>query len=488
MKTSILTIVLTVVISTTILASCKSTTSLGENSVSATASTGLSDQVRGNAPVAAGNEEFNLRTPDKKPTYGDDSAQCVLNYYLYRQSFRDWENSGDEFYFDDLMPAWTYVFVHCPGYRVNTFINGVKIYEHRISKLPDNQKKNAIDTLMSIYDERILYYGEEAFVLGEKATAMVKHCPEKTEDIYKLLQKVVKLNKYNTANHLNVYYMQYAVFMHEAGKLSLEELIDIYLEVDEIANHNVSQNNPASAEYAGGISSIEQLMLNYLECDIMQNVFGPKYMADSTNVELLKKIIGLMAYKKCYDQPVFRNALRQLNRMEPTPRLLMIQGNFYYNDANYTEAINSYRRAAESFSDKEVNERYEAWMKIAEIQLIQKAYQNAKSSVQRALDLKSDDPDALILLGDIYLFGAGTCGTAIIAKHAGFWAAFDKYTRARNLSNDPVIQSKANNGISNARRGFPLTSDLFFNNLKPGQSVTAPCWIGETVIIRASDS
>jgi hypothetical protein len=127
-------------------------------------------------------------------------------------------------------------------------------------------------------------------------------------------------------------------------------------------------------------------------------------------------------------------------------------------------------------------------MKIAEIQLIQKAYQNAKTSAQRALDLKPDDPDALILLGDIYLYGAGTCGTTIIAKHAGFWAAFDKYTRARSISNDPVIQSKANNGLSNARRGFPLTSDLFFNNLKPGQTVTAPCWIGETTTIRASDS
>ncbi|MFO7722801.1 MAG: hypothetical protein R6V49_06210 [Bacteroidales bacterium] len=488
MKTSILTIVLTVVISTTILAACKTTTSLGEPAVTATAPASLSGQTESTVPVAAGKMEVNLKTPDKKPTYGDDSAQCVLNYYLYRQSFRDWENTGDMFYFEDLMPAWTYVFVHCPGYRVNTFINGVKIMEHRISVVPENQKRGAIDTLMMIFDERILYFGEEEFVLGEKATMMVKHCPEKTEEIYALLTKVVKMNKLNTPNHLLVYYMQYAVFMHEAGKMTLEELIDIYLEVDEIAHHNVSLNNPASAEYSEGISRIEQLMLNYLECDVMQSVFGPKYQADSTNVDLLKKVIGLMAYKKCYDQVVFRDALRQLNMLEPTPKLLMIQGNFYYNDGDYTEAVNSYRKAADSFTDKEAKEKYEAWMKIAEVQLIQKSYQNAKSSVQRALDLKSDDPDALILLGDIYLYGAGTCGTTIIAKHAGFWAAFDKYSRARNLSNDPVIQSKANNGIANARRGFPLTSDLFFNNLKPGQTVTAPCWIGETVTIRASDS
>lgn len=487
MKTSVLTILFSLLLSSAIIGACKTTTSVADkHSANPEAINAFNNEINDDNYIPG--TSITINSPDKKPEYGDDSAQCVLNYYLYRQSFRDWENTGDQFYFDDLMISWTYVFNHCPGYRINTFINGVKIYEHRISQLPDNRKQPAIDTLMMIYDERILYFGDEAFVLGEKATAMVKHCPEKNEALFALLKKVVEKNKLNTGNHLLVFYMQYAVLLHEEGKMSLEELIDVYLEVDEIASHNVALKNATSEDYSEGIRRIEQLMLNYLECDVMQSVFGPKYIADSTNVELLRKIIGLMAFKRCYDQPVFRNALRQLNRLEPTPRLLTIQGNFYFNDGNYTEALKSYQRAFESFTDEEVNEKYEAIMKIGEIQLLQKQYTSAKSSAQRALDLKPDDPDALLLLGDVYLFGAGTCGTAFLAKHAGFWAAFDKYQRAKSLSDDPIIQSKANNGINNARRGFPLTSDIFFNNLRTGQSATAPCWIGETVVIRASDS
>jgi tetratricopeptide (TPR) repeat protein len=165
----------------------------------------------------------------------------------------------------------------------------------------------------------------------------------------------------------------------------------------------------------------------------------------------------------------------------------MIQGNFYFNDGNYTLAAESYAKAYESFTSEETKEKYESALKNAEIALIQKQYQTARTWAMRALSLKSDDPDALIMLGDIYLYGAGTCGTSFIAKYAGYWAAFDKYQRARSLSNDPVIQSKANNGINNARRSFPPTSEIFFNQYTLGQTVTAPCWIGETTTIRASD-
>jgi tetratricopeptide (TPR) repeat protein len=428
------------------------------------------------------------QSPDKKPVYGSDSAQCVTNYYLYRQSFRDWENSGDDFFFEDLLPSWTYVFIECPGYRENTFINGIKILEYRISKLPENQRNGAIDTLLSIYDQRILYFGQEDFLLGEKATAMVKYYPQKMEEIFNLLSDVVKRNKLNTPNHLLVFYMQYAVDMKEAGKLDIEKLIDIYLNVDEIAHYNVTLNNATSPEYKDGIERIEQLMLKYLECGIMEKVFRPKFMADSTNLDLCKKIVALMAYNKCYDQPLFRSALNQLNRMEPTPKLLMFQARFYQSDGNYTEAVKSYLKAAESFPATEVNDKIEALLKAAEIQITQKQYQSARANILKALEIKSDDPAALIQLGDVYMYGAETCGSSFIAKYAGYWAAYDKYLKAKGLSNDPSVQNKAAEGMNNSRRRFPPTSEIFFNGMKPGQTVSSPCWIGESVTVRASDS
>lgn len=484
MKARFLPIVFTMLLSTAMMASCNASATMQQNPA---VKSGVTKAKPDTLPVAAPAGGI-MKAPDKKPTYGDDSAQCVLNYYLYRQSFRDWENSGDMFYFDDLLPSWTYVFVHCPGYRVNTFINGTKIYEHRISLLPEKERNGAIDTLLMIYDERINYFGDGPFVLGQKATAMVQYYPDKTEALYDLLAKAVKQNGRSTPNHLLVFYMQYAINMYDAGKITIETLIDIYLEVDEIAHYNMDLNNETSVEYAGGIARIEQMMLNYLECSVMEDVFLPRFQADSTNLDLCKKIVALMAYNKCYDQTLFRRALNQLNRMEPTPKLLLFQARFYQNDGNYTEAEKSYIKAAESFGPGESDDKFDAYLKAAEVQLFQKKYTQAKSSVLKALEIKSEDASAHIMLGDIYLYGAETCGSTIIAKYAGYWAAYDRYQRARNATSDPSLQSKANEGMNNAKRRFPPTSELFFNSLKPGQTATAPCWIGETVTIRASDS
>jgi tetratricopeptide (TPR) repeat protein len=488
MKAGLLTIIFSVALSTALLASCSTTASVKDHAGPAlTEADATPDPAITTLPTVKKNPVLPPVIPDKKPTYGDDSAQCVQNYYLYRQSFRDWENSGDMFYFDDLLPYWRYVFDHCPGFRVNTFINGAKIYEHRISILPPNQKQQAIDTLLMIFDERIKYFGDKANVIGLKAAAMVQHIPENTAEVYKVLREVVKLNKVNTANHLMVFYMQYAVRYFEEGGMTLGELIEVYIEVDGIARHNISLNNATSSEYRESIERIEQLMLDYLDCNVMQEVFMPQFLADSTNVELCRRIMGLMAYKQCYQQLVFRRTLNQLNRMEPTPRLLMFQGNLFASEGNYEEALKAYTNALRGFTAEQVNEQYEAHMKMAEIYLLQRQFQNARASAMRALGVKPDDAEATMMLGDIYFQGRETCGSTFDALHSGAWAAFDKYQRARSLSDSPALQNRATNGMQHARSRFPSTRDIFFNNRKLGDTFMAPCWINETVTVRASD-
>ncbi len=489
MKAGFLTIFLQVALSTAIFASCSTTTAVTDRTPDhTTEQAGVTAQLPTGVEMNGDINELHAPdTPDKIPTYGEDSAQCVMSYYLYRQSFRDWENSGDMFYFQDLLPYWTYVFTSCPGFRLNTFINGARIYEHRISLLPHNERQPAIDTLLMIFDERIKYFGNEAVVLGLKAVAMVQHMPENTKEVYEVLKRVAELKKLNTPNHLMVFYMQYAVRYYEEGGIPLSELINVYIEVDGIARHNISLNNASSPEYRESIERIEQLMLDYLDCNVMQDVFMPQFLADSTNVELCRRIMGLMAYNQCYQQPVFRRTLNQLNRLDPTPRLLMFQGNLFSSEGNYEEALTAFKKALKGFKEDQIDDRYEAHMKKAEIYLLQRQYQNARASAMRALGVKPDDAEANLMLGNIYLQGRETCGSSFDAQHSGAWAAFDRFQRARNLSTNQSVQNRATEGIQQARSRFPLTRDIFFNNRTLGQTFTAPCWINETVTVRASD-
>jgi tetratricopeptide (TPR) repeat protein len=492
MKAGFLTVLLSIALGLGVMVSCTSTAAVSSTGDQQQSSVENNDAVPPVAvPVPKVKEVVEYTPPaipEKKPKYGQDSAQCVMNYYLYRQSFRDWENSGDMFYFNDLLPYWTYVFQNCPGFRINTFINGARIYEHRISLLPAGEKRPAIDTLMLIFDERVRYFGDKPSVIGLKATALVQHRPENNQEVFDLLKEVIELNKLNTPNHLMVFYMQYAVNLHEAGTMPLEDLIEVYIEVDGIARHNITNNKAESKDYRESIERIEQLMLDYLDCDVMQSVFMPQYLADSTNLELNRRIMGLMAYKQCYAQPVFRRALNQLNRTEPTPRLLMFQGNLFYSEGNYPEALKAYGKAINDFGVEQKDERYEAHMKTAEIHLLQRNYQQARAAAYSALENKPDDAEATVMLGDIYFQGRETCGSSWRAQHAGAWAAWDKYQRARSLSDSPSVQNRANTGIQNARNRFPNSGQIHFQNERTGQSFTAPCWINETVTIRASDS
>ncbi len=492
MKAGFLTIVLSMTLVMGMIASCTSTAAVSSKGDQQEVSPEKKEsEVPKAIPVPKVTEIVKYTppaVPDRKPTYGADSAQCVMNYYLYRQSFRDWENSGDMFYFEDLLPYWTYVFQNCPGFRLNTFINGARIYEHRISVLPPNEQRPAVDTLLLIFDERIRYFGDKPAVIGLKATALVQHRPENNREVFDVLKEVVELNKLNTPNHLMVFYMQYAVNLHEDGDMPLGELIEVYMEVDGIARHNIANNPAEASDYRESIERIEQLMLDYLDCDVMQNVFMPQFLADSTNIELNRRIMGLMAYKQCYSQPVFRRALNQLNRTEPTPRLLMFQGNLFYSEGNYAEALKAYGNALNGFTKEQVNERFEALMKSAEIHLLQRNFQQARAAAYRALEVKPDDAEATLMLGDIYFQGRETCGTSWRAQHSGAWAAFDKYQRARSLSDSPSVQNRATNGMQHARSRFPNSTQIHFQNERTGQSFTAPCWINETVTIRASDS
>jgi len=85
----------------------------------------------------------------------------------------------------------------------------------------------------------------------------------------------------------------------------------------------------------------------------------------------------------------------------------------------------------------------------------------------------------------MYAASAASCGGSDeIASRAGYWAAVDKFIKARNV--DPSVTDDANKGIATYSSYFPTRERLFFNDIKEGSSYNVGCWIGETTTVRAS--
>ena len=89
------------------------------------------------------------------------------------------------------------------------------------------------------------------------------------------------------------------------------------------------------------------------------------------------------------------------------------------------------------------------------------------------------------MIGDLYAASAKDCGDGDFYSKVAYWAAVDKYFQARNV--DPEVAELAQTKINTFTQYFPATEQIFFHDLKEGDSFTVECWINETTTVRSSD-
>jgi hypothetical protein len=84
----------------------------------------------------------------------------------------------------------------------------------------------------------------------------------------------------------------------------------------------------------------------------------------------------------------------------------------------------------------------------------------------------------------MYAASAAECGDNDLTKKAAYWAAVDKYRKAKNADEDVV--DIANKRIEIYTKQFPGTETIFFYDLKEGDPYTVGCWINEKTTVRAA--
>ena len=110
---------------------------------------------------------------------------------------------------------------------------------------------------------------------------------------------------------------------------------------------------------------------------------------------------------------------------------------------------------------------------------------NARNAALESSRLNPSDGRPYILIGDLYYSTASSCGgDTPVSKRAGYWAAADKYAKAKSVSSDENVINVANAKYNAAYSGFPNNEELFFENIAVGSSYTVSCWYTETTIVR----
>ena len=84
----------------------------------------------------------------------------------------------------------------------------------------------------------------------------------------------------------------------------------------------------------------------------------------------------------------------------------------------------------------------------------------------------------------MYAASASDCGSDELTKKVTYWAAVDKYKKAKSV--EPDLAAAMNKKIKAYQAHFPPTELLFFHNLNEGDSYKIECWINENTTIRAA--
>lgn len=420
--------------------------------------------------------------------FGDDSATCVKNLSLYYEFFQQWKKSGYKSEaVNDAVGPWRWAFLNCPQGSKNIYLHGEAIIEKHLLKnaATKEDKDKYIDTLMMLYDNRIMYFGQRGFVLVKQGVDLYKYRPEDYEKVYNILKEGIALRGDKSTGSSLVYYFRAAEKMVLDGKEDVAILVDIFDQTMQIVENNLkSAEGDDIANWENVKGNLELSFEPYASCENLIGIYQKKFSETPEDVELLKKITKILDKKGCDDSELFFQATENLHELEPTPESAYLMGKMYLNKKkDYSTAINYLKEAADTYGSEDEKANTYFFLAYAYFQLQQ--YSMSRSYCYKNLEVEPNSGKTYILIGDCYSFSAADCGDNDLTKHVAYWAAVDKYYKAKAV--DAEVTDIANSKINTYSRYFPGKETLFFHGLNVGDSYTVGCWINETTTVRSSD-
>ncbi|MCX6234635.1 MAG: hypothetical protein NT175_07925 [Bacteroidetes bacterium] len=426
--------------------------------------------------------------------YGQDSLACIENLSLYRINYKIWKDHNFEERVIQEVPIytpWHWVFFNCPESSQNIYVDGVTILKYIIDKEKNQSiRQQYIDTLMMVYDQRIKYFGSsntsrEGLVLGRKGVDLYTLSPDRFFDAFQILNKSIELEGLETTGPVLVYYFNTTINSAVKGAVDSSVIIDTYDKISEIIDYNIEKNkdNPEQlTEWENVKANIESTFEPFATCDDLLSIYEKKFKLTPDNVDLLKKITRILDKKNCTNSDLFFEATKKLYDLEPTPESGYLMGVMNLRKEKFQEASTYLFASVDSLKD--VNKKSNTYLLLANIYLNLNDFPKARSFAYKGLEIKPDNGSFYILIGDLYARSAIQCGDNDLTKKVAYWAAVDKYIKAKNVDN--TVTDNANERISTYSSFFPSTETIFFYDLKEGDPYSVGCWINESTTVRAS--
>ena len=413
---------------------------------------------------------------------GEDSIRCLKNLSLYSEFYK--QNN-----YEDAAKHWKTVYNECPKASKNIYLHGEKMLKDAIENADDEgEKAELLDSLMSLYDQRIEYFGQKGFVVGKKGTNYLKYA-EKTVDnfqkAYNLLEKSLEIRGNNTSVSVLVTYMQTTRTLYSNGALEGKKVLDNYATLLDVFEANI-EKEPSSSLHERGLKAINSIFesTEAASCENLVALFKPRFEENPKDKALLERITSLFEKQNCTETKLYADAVVNLNELDPSSESAYQLAKLFYSKEQFNKSAKYYSQAIELQGNEKVKAKY--YLELAELTFDDLGNkQKARKYARKSIEHDNSNGKPYILIGRMYTESVNECGSDEFTKKAVLWAAVDKFQKAKQV--DPSITEEANSYIKSYKPRFPDKKTIFFQNLELGQSYQIGCWINETTTVRTSE-
>lgn len=418
--------------------------------------------------------------PKNGPKYGltaEDSVKNIVEFSLYRE-FAKQKNYADAY------KHWRRVFLKAPKISQNIYIDGVKLLDYQINTTKDAELRNKfVDTMMMVYDQRIQYYNKKGYVLGRKGVDLSRYRPDASQQVYDILRESVELqgNKSSASELAN--YFKALVSLANADQIDKAVVIETYDVIGTIIDYNIKKGKKVE-DYKNVLGFVENAVEPFSNCENLVAIYTPKFEANSEDVVMLEKITKVLNRKDCTNSELFFHATEKLHKLQPTAESAYLMGKMKVKNEDFIGGAKYLEESISLFDNDE--DKVDAYYLLSNIYMHIKQFAKARNYALAGLKIHPNDGNFYITIGDMYAMSAKQCGGNDLTNKVAYWAAVDKYIKARNIDPSEKVKETANARISSYSKYFPPSETIFFHDLKEGDKYTVECWINETTTVRAA--
>lgn len=415
---------------------------------------------------------FNLANAQTGWNWPDDRKKAEEVNALYTDNFRQGNYRTAANYLSWLL-------VKAPNLNKSIYINGVKIYNGLATEATDAAQKIMFqDSVLLLYDTRISYFNEEAKVLNRKAYDAYKYYKgdkSRYEELYNLFKNTFELNGNKVMDMNLLPYMDVVRrYKVSGGKITDEEVLDIYAQIIQISNFKIGKGT--NKERLILIQDkVNELLVGTIDvdCGFIENTLGPKLSAEPDNLKLAKNILRLSFAGKCMTLDVALDAAKIVQKNEPEYGLAKLIAQLSAAKEDFDGSIVYFEESVELTDDN--TKKGDSFVEIAKINVIKGKKVSARENCRKAISVDPTRKDAYKIIGDLYFNSFNECkkGENPVHDRAIYIAAYEMYRKAQD-----------GGSMGRAKQQFPSMEEIFTWNMQVGESFKIGCWINETITIQ----